>query len=340
VTDEDIGKAIDRLRAANLRYKPKEGASEKGDRLIIDFVGKIDGEAFPGGSTEDAPILLGSGNFIPGFEEGLIGAKAGEEREVEATFPAEYQEATLAGKTAKFEVKVKEVASPETPPLDEDFAKGLGVETVEALRDTVKKRLEQDRAQASRLKLKRALLDALNEGHSFDLPPTLVDNEFKAIWHQVMSDLERTKRSFADEGTTEEKAKADYNDIAARRVRLGLVLSEVGSHNQISVTDDEVSRALLERVRQFPGQERKVYDYYRNNPELLAELRAPIFEDKVIDYILELAKITEKPVSVEELYADPDEDHDHHHGHDHHDHDHDHGHHHHDHDHGHGHKHK
>ena len=185
-------------------------------------MGKIDGEAFPGGSTEDAPILLGSGNFIPGFEEGLIGAKAGEEREVEATFPAEYPEARLAGKTARFEVKVKEVATPETPPLDEDFAKGLGVETVEALRDTVKKRLEQDRAGASRLKLKRALLDALNEGHSFELPPTLVDNEFKAIWHQVMSDLERTKRSFADEGTTEEKAKADYRDIAARRVRLGL----------------------------------------------------------------------------------------------------------------------
>ena len=341
LTDEDIDKALDRIRAANLRYKPKDGTAEKGDRLIIDFVGKIDGEAFPGGSTEDAPILLGSGNFIPGFEEGLMGAKAGEEREVEAIFPANYQEAGLAGKTARFEVKVKEVASPETPPLDEEFAKGLGVESVEALRDTVKKRLEQDRAGASRLKLKRALLDALNEGHAFELPPTLVDNEFQAIWHQVTSDLERTKRSFADEGTTEEKAQQDYRDIAARRVRLGLILSEVGTRNQISVSDDEVSRALLERVRQFPGQERKVYDYYRNNPELLAELRAPIFEDKVIDYILELAKITEKPVSAEDLYADPDEDHDHHdHDHDHgdhhhdHDHDHDHGH-----DHGHGHKH-
>ena len=200
------------------------------------------------------------------------------------------------------------------------------------MRDTVKKRLEQDRAGASRLKLKRALLDALNEGHAFELPPTLVDNEFQAIWHQVTSDLERTKRSFADEGTTEERAQQDYRDIAARRVRLGLILSEVGTRNQISVSDDEVSRALLERVRQFPGQERKVYDHYRNNPELLAELRAPIFEDKVIDYILELAKITEKPVSAEDLYADPDEDHDHH-DHDH-DHDHDHGH-----DHGHGHKH-
>jgi trigger factor len=338
VTDEDIDKAIDRLRTANLRYKPKEGAAEKGDRLIIDFVGKIDGEALPGGSTEDAPVLLGSGNFIPGFEEGLMGAKAGEEREVEATFPDDYQEKALAGKNARFEVKIKDVAAPETPPLDEEFAKGLGVDSVEALRDTVKKRLEQDRAQASRLKLKRALLDALNEGHSFELPPTLVDNEFNAIWQQVTADLERSKRTFADEGTTEEKAREDYRDIAARRVRLGLVLSEVGQKNQISVTDDEVSRALLERVRQFPGQERKVYEYYRNHPELLTEFRAPIFEDKVVDYILELAKITDKPVSVDELYTDPDEDHDQ--GHHDHDHDHAHSHHHHDHDHSHGHKHK
>ncbi|MBK5197174.1 MAG: trigger factor [Methyloceanibacter sp.] len=339
VTDDDIGKAIDRLREANLRYKPKEGAAETGDRLTIDFVGKIDGEPFKGGSTEDAPVVLGSGNFIPGFEEGLAGAKAGEEREVDATFPEAYPEANLAGKTARFEVKVKEVAAPETPAVDEDFAKGLGVESVEKLRETVKKRLDQDRSQASRLKLKRALLDALNEGHSFDLPPTLVDNEFQAIWHQVTADLERAKRSLADEGTTEEKARQEYQDIAARRVRLGLILSEVGGRSQITVTDDEVSRALLERVRQFPGQERKVYDYYRSNPQLLAELRAPIFEDKVVDYILELAKVTETPVTAEELYADPDEDHDHaHHAHDHH-HDHDHDHHHgHDHDH-HDHKH-
>jgi trigger factor len=343
VTDDDIGKAIDRLREANLRYKPKDGAAETGDRLTIDFVGKMDGEPFKGGSTEDAPIVLGSGNFIPGFEEGLAGAKAGEEREVDATFPENYPEASLAGKAARFEVKIKEVASPETPAVDEDFAKGLGVESVDKLRETVKKRLEQDRAGASRLKVKRALLDALNEGHSFELPPTLVDNEFQAIWHQVMGDLERSKRSFADEGTTEEKARLEYQDIAARRVRLGLILSEVGTRNQIAITDDEVSRALLERVRQFPGQERKVYDYYRSNPQLLAELRAPIFEDKVVDYILELAKVTETPVSPEELYADPDEDHDHAHhhpDHDHaHDHDHDHDHHHdHDHDH-HGHKH-
>jgi len=327
VTDSDMDKSIDRIRAANLRYTPKDGAAETGDRLVIDFTGLIDGTPFEGGSTQDAPVVLGSGNFIPGFEEGLAGARAGDEREVDATFPEAYPEASLAGKAARFAVKVKEVGAPETPTLDDEFAKGLGVESVEKLRETIKQRLEQDRAGASRLKVKRALLDALNQGHSFELPPTLVDNEFQAIWHQVTADLERSKRSFEDEGTSEEKARQDYRDIAARRVRLGLILSEVGSRNQITVTDDEVSRALLERVRQFPGQERKVYDYYRSNPQLLAELRAPIFEDKAVDYVLELAKVSDTKVTPEELYADPDGDHDHHHDHDHeHDHDHQHGH--------------
>ena len=335
VTDADIDSSLDRIRAANLRYKPKDGPAESGDRLIIDFVGSLDGTPFEGGSAEDAPVILGGSNFIPGFEEGLTGARAGEDREIEASFPDDYPQPNLAAKTARFAVKVKEVGAPETPPLDDDFAKGLGLESVEKLREMVKGRLEQDRAGASRMRLKRALLDALNEAHTFELPPTLVDNEFEAIWQQVTADLEGSKRSFADEGTTEEKAREEYRDIAARRVRLGLILSEVGARHQIAVTDEEVSRALLERVRQFPGQERKVYDYYRNNPQLLAELRAPIFEDKAVDYILELAKVTEQPVTPEELYADPDADHDHsHHDHDHHDHDHGH-----DHDHHHGHDH-
>ena len=331
VTDEDIDEAIKRILATNQNYKPKDGAAKKADRVTIDFVGKLDGEAFEGGTTEDAPIVLGSGGFIPGFEDGLIGAKAGDERNIEATFPEDYPEAKLAGKTVQFEVRVKEVAAPETPTLDDAFAKSLGAESVADMRETIKARIEQDRAMASRMKVKRGLLDALNEGHTFELPPTLVDNEFQAIWDQVTKDLEKSKKSFADEGTTEEKAKEDYRDIAARRVRLGLLLSEIGSRNTITVSDEEVNKSLIERIRQFPGQERQVYDFYRNNPEMLAELRAPIYEDKVVDYVLELAKVTEKPVSLEELYADPDGEHDHHHDHDH-DHDH-----HHDHDHGHKH---
>jgi trigger factor len=330
VTSDDIDKALDRLRNANPLYKPKDGPAAEGDRLIIDFKGTIDGEAFAGGSAEDAQVVLGSRNFIPGFEEGLTGANSGEERAVDATFPDGYPEARLAGKKARFDITVKEVASPEAPTIDDDFAKVLGLESLEKLRETVKQRLEQDRAAASRLKLKRALLDKLNSGYDFELPPTLVDNEFQAIWRQVTNDLKQAKRSFEDESTTEEKAKAEYHDIAARRVRLGLILSEVGIRNKIEVSDDEVNRALLERIRQFPGQERKVYDFYRNNPQMLAEVRAPLFEDKVIDFITELANVKEKPVSAEELYADAEDaahhgrDHDHHH-------DHDHGHHHHDH---------
>ncbi len=334
VVSEDVDKALDRLSSANPLYKAKDGAAAEGDRLIIDFKGTIDGEAFAGGSSEDAQVLLGGGNFIPGFEQGLAGAKTGEERTVEATFPEDYPEARLAGKKASFDVTVKEVASPEAPTIDDDFAKAVGLKSLDKLREAVKQRLEQDRTAASRLRLKRALLDKLNSSYHFELPPTLVDNEFEAIWRQVTSDLEQAKRSFDDEGTTEEKAREEYRDIAARRVRLGLILSEVGSRNKIEVSDDEVNRALLERVRQFPGQEKKVYDFYRNNPQALAEIRAPLFEDKVIDFITELANVTEKPVTVEELYADADNGAHHHHDHDH-DHDHD-RHHGHDHNHDHG----
>ena len=336
VADDDITKSLERLAASNLRYTTKHGVAVSGDRVTIDFVGKIDDEPFEGGTAEGAQIVLGSSRFIPGFEEGLTGTKAGEERAIEASFPDDYPETRLAGKKARFEVQVKEVASPETPAIDDEFAKSVGIESLEQLREAVKTRLEQDRAVASRAKLKRGLLDALNQGHDFELPPTLVENEFNAIWSQFTHDLEHHKRSFEDEGTTEEKARTEYRDIATRRVRLGLVLSEIGRSQKIEVTDDEVNRALLERIRQFPGQERKVYDFYRNNPRLLAELRAPIYEDKVVDYITELAKITDKKVSAEELYADPDgEGHHHHHGHDH-----DHDHHYHDHDHHHDHDHK
>jgi trigger factor len=318
VSDKEIDEAIDRILATNQNYKPKDAAAEKGDRITIDFVGKLDGEAFEGGTAQDAPITLGAGGFIPGFEEGLMGVKPGGEHVVEATFPDNYPEKKLAGKAVTFDVKIKEVATPETPTLDDEFAKSLGVESVAEMRETVKARMEHDRALAARIKLKRDLLDALNEAHDFDLPPTLVDNEFNAIWEQVTKDLENAKKTFKDEGTTEEQAKEEYRHIAARRVRLGLLLSEIGSRNEISVTDEEVNKALIERIRQFPGQERQVYDHYRQNPQALAEIRAPLYEDKVVDYVLELATLNETEVSLDELYADLDGDHhDHGHGHGH-----------------------
>ncbi|MEG6509603.1 trigger factor [Methyloligella sp. 2.7D] len=323
VSDKEIEEAIERLAKANQTYAPKDGAAADGDQVTIDFVGKIDGEPFEGGAAEGAPLVLGSNRFIPGFEEGLIGAKAGDEKTVEVTFPEDYPEASLAGKPAQFDVKVNEVAAPAEPTLDDEFAKGLGLESFKQLQDMAKQRLEQDRKEASRMKLKRAILDELNKEHDFELPAQLVDNEFDAIWQQVTHDIEHHGKSFEAEGKTEEEAKKEYRELAERRVRLGLLLSEVGSRNKVEVGDEEVNQALIERVRQFPGQEREVFEYYRNNPQALNEIRAPLYEDKVIDYIAELATVSEKKVTPEELYADLEGGESEHHHHDH-DHDHDH----------------
>jgi trigger factor len=354
VSEEQVGKALDRLRENNLSYETKDGPAEDGDRLTMNFVGKIGGEPFEGGSAEDANLILGRGMFIPGFEEGLMGAKAGETRSVTATFPAEYGAKHLAGKEAVFDVEVKEVASPKLAELGDDFAKALGVDSLDKLKEILREQIGKDFSRASRAKAKRSLLDALDKAHHFELPASLVDNEFQSIWGEVTHHMEHSSKSFEDEGTTEEKARGEYRLLAERRVRLGLVLSEIGQRNNIQVSDEEVRRAIMERARSYPGQERKVIEFYKNNPGAMLELRAPIFEDKVVDFALELAKIDEKPVSVEDLFRqeddelehehvhgpDCDHDHDHHHhGHDHdHDDDHDHGHHDHDHSH-HGHDH-
>ncbi len=339
VSDEEIDKAIERIRNANVIYEAKDGPAETGDRVTIDFVGKIDGEPFEGGTGEDAQVILGRGMFIPGFEEGLQGAKAGEERTIKASFPEKYQAANLAGKDAEFDAKVKEVAAPRVPEADDEFAKSLGLDSLAKLKDAVREQISKDYTEASRGKAKRSLLDALDEAHSFDLPPSLVDSEFEAIWRDITQHLERAEKTFEDEGTTEEKAREEYRSMAERRVRLGLVLSEIGQSNEIKVTDEEVRRAMMQRAQQFPGQERQVIEFYRNNPNALLELRMPIFEDKVVDFALELAEVDEKKVSPEELFHIDDDgpihahDHDHDHGHVHGpdcDHDHDHEHHHHD----------
>ena len=340
---EEIDKALDRIREANVAYDAKDGAAETGDQLTVDFIGKIDGEPFEGGAAEDAHVILGRGMFIPGFEEGLSGAKAGEARTVTASFPENYQAAHLAGKDAQFDVTVKEVASPRTPEANDDFAKSLGLDSIAKLKDALKERISKDYSDASRNRAKRALLDALDAAHKFELPPSLVDNEFQAVWKEVTQHLEQAKKTFEDEGSTEEKAREEYRAMAERRVRLGLVLSEIGQRNEIKVTDEEVRRAIMQRAQQYPGQERKVVEFYKNNPNAQLELRAPIFEDKVVDFALELANVQEKPVTAEELFKVEDDDHGHH-DHAHHDHDHDHvhgpdcghDHHHHDHDHRHG----
>lgn len=344
VEEAEIDAALERITRQNRPFEPRPEAeaAQNGDRLTIDFVGRIDGEVFEGGSAEDATLELGSGSFIPGFEEQLVGAKPGETRTVKVTFPENYGAEQLAGKEAEFEVTVKQVAAPGEVTLDDAFAQSLGIESLEALRQAIRQQIESEYGMATRNRIKRQLLDKLDEAHKFELPPSLVDQEFEGIWREVQRDLERAGRSFEDEDTTEEKAREDYRGIAERRVRLGLVLAKVGEQAQIKVTDEEMQRALMTRARQFPGQERAVFEFYQKNPGALMELRAPIYEDKVVDHIVSQAQVTDRQVSKEELLRDEEEhghghDHDHDHAHDHdHHHDHDHAH---DHDHDHGHQH-
>jgi trigger factor len=310
VTEAEIDEAVGRIAEQNRPFLPKgEGAEAKlGDKVTISFTGTIDGTAFEGGAGEDVPVVIGSKSFIPGFEEQLAGMKAGETRTIKAPFPDNYAKAELAGKIAAFEVTAKAIDAPGEVKTDDEFAKQLGMESIAKLREAVKGRITQEHAGASRAKLKRQLLDALDERHKFELPPTLVDQEFENVWQTVEGDLKQQGRTFADEGTTEDDARAEYRKIAERRVRLGLVIAEIGDKNAIKVTDEEVSRAVVDRARQFPGQEQQVWEFYRNNPQALASLRAPIYEEKVVDFLVELAKVTDKTVTREELYKQEDED--------------------------------
>ncbi len=314
VRDEDVDEAIQRIAEQNRTYEPREegAGTEDGDRVTLDYVGKLDGEPFEGGSDSDAQLVIGAGRFIPGFEEQLVGAKAGEEKTIKVSFPEDYPAAQLAGKEAEFEVTVKEVARPADTAIDDAFAESLGLESLDKLREAVTDQITRDFAAQSRMKVKRQLLDKLDELHSFELPQAIVDREFEGIWRQVTNDMEQSGRSFEDEDTTEEAMQADYRKIAERRVRLGLVLAEIGEKNEIQVTEDELKQAMIEQMRRYPGQEQEVFKYFQDNPGAVAELRAPIFEDKTVDYILELANVTEKTVSREELFTVPDDDHDHH----------------------------
>jgi trigger factor len=303
VEPDTIEKAVGELAERGTTFNPDAArAAGSGDRLTVDFVGKIGEEAFEGGTAEDAQIVLGQGSFIPGFEEGLEGAKAGEQRTVAATFPADYPVEALAGKDATFAVTVKEVAVPVRPEIDDAFAKTFGAESLEALKALVGAQIKREYDTASRLKLKRELLDQLDTVHSFELPPTLVDNEFEAMWRQVSEGLKKSGKTFADEGKSEEELRADYRRIAERRVRLGLVIGEIAEGNEIKITQDEMRRALIEQARRFPGHEKAVYEYYEKTPGALAELRAPIFEDKVVDFVLEKVKPSELKVSKDELF--------------------------------------
>jgi trigger factor len=306
VTDTEVDDAVKRIADQNRAYAAKgEGAkAESGDRVTVSFKGTIDGVAFEGGTAENIPVVIGSNTFIPGFEDQLIGIATGETRTLKVTFPANYGNADLAGKAAEFETTASQIEAPQDVAIDDEFAKTLGLESLDKLKDAARERISAEFAGATRQRVKRILLDRLDEAHRFEAPPSLVDQEFDLMWNSIKSEMESSGKTFADEDTTEEAAKEEYRKIADRRVRLGLVLSEIGEKNKITVTDDEVGRAVIERARQMPGREKEVWDFYRNNANALAQLRAPIYEDKVVDFILELANVTEKKVSREELYKD------------------------------------
>jgi trigger factor len=309
VTDAEIDEAIKRIADQNRPYAAKaEGAkAETGDRVTISFKGSINGELFDGGTGEGIPVVIGAGQFIPGFEEQLVGMGAGETRTLKVSFPKNYASEKLAGQPAEFETTATLIEAPGETTIDDEFAKTLGLESLDKLKEAARERLVTEFAGATRQRVKRALLDRLDDSHKFEAPPSLIEEEFNLMWNSIKAEMESSGKTFADEDTTEEAAKEEYKKIADRRVRLGLVLSEIGEKNKITVTDDEVGRAVIERARSMPGREKEVWDYYRSNANALAQLRAPIYEDKVVDFILELANVTEKKVTREDLFKEDEE---------------------------------
>jgi trigger factor len=310
VDDAAVMEGVNRLAE---QYRPfsarNEGEkSEKGDRVVVDFVGMIDGVPFEGGTGNDVPVELGTSQFIPGFEDQLVGVASGDTVIVQATFPAEYSAAHLAGKAATFNTVIKSIEAPGEATIDDEFAKNFGMDSLEKLKDALRSNISREYEAAARRKTKRELLDVLDSQYDFELPPALVEQEFNGIWGEVMNGLQQAGKSFADEDTTEEAAREEYLGIAKRRIRLGLVLAEIGETAKVQVSDEEISQGVMERARQFPGQEKMVWDFYRQNPQALAEVRAPIFEEKVVDHILSIAKVTDKTVTAEVLLADEDSD--------------------------------
>ncbi|HUI17360.1 MAG TPA: trigger factor [Alphaproteobacteria bacterium] len=309
VSAKEEDEALERLAAQYKRSEPAAPGhiSAKGDIAVIDFKGTIAGQDFPGGASEGYYLELGAGQFIPGFEEQLEGLEAGASKTVEVTFPANYASEALRGKAASFAVTLKEIRRPIASKVDEQLAKDLGLESLAALRKNVHERLEREYGEVAKARLKRALLDALAEAHHFAVPEGMLEVEFAQIWQQVEESRKRGELEPDEATKSEDELKADYRAIAERRVRLGLLLSEVGERHNITVAAEELNRAMFEEARRFPGQERQVLEYFKTSPESVAQLRAPLFEGKVVDFILELAKPSERKVTVAELVRDPDE---------------------------------
>ena len=308
-TEEEVDAAVAELAESSKTYEPRKGKTVKskdGDQLLIDFVGRVDGEAFEGGGAEDATLTLGSGQFIPGFEEQLVGAKPGDEVLVKVTFPAEYQAAQLAGKDAEFTVQVKEVRAPKASKVDDALAERLGIENLEKLKELLRSNLQSQFAGATRFKLKRALLDILDERHDFLLPPRMVEAEFSQIWEQVQQDKTSGGLPPEDADKTDAQLEVEYRKIAERRVRLGLVLAEVGRINNVQVTEQELAEAMRAEAMRYGPQAQQIFDFLRQNPSAQSQIRAPIFEEKVVDLIVSRAKVEDEKVSKEDLLREDD----------------------------------
>ena len=305
---EAIDKALTEIAARQEGKEPvtDDRGAQTGDTLTVDFLGKVDGVAFPGGTGTDMAVKLGGEGFIPGFSEGMEGMKVGEERQISVTFPEQYHAAELAGKPATFDLTAKSLEQPKPVEIDEELAKRIGFENLDELRAAVASQIQREFDSIGRMRIKRDLLDALSKQANFDVPPSMVEGEFAQIWARVESDLKEGKLDDEDKGKDEETLKVEYRPIAERRVRLGLLLSEIGRQNGIQVQPDELTRAMRAEAARYPGQEAAVIEFFRKNPQAADSLRGPIYEDKVIDFILELAKVEEKVVTPEELSAEPE----------------------------------
>lgn len=308
VEDTALDQALSRIASGQKRTEVVSEIREAraGDTAVIDFTGRTGDTPISGGAGTDHHLELGSNSFIPGFEDALIGKKAGENVTFNVTFPEAYH-AELAGKEATFDVLIKELRQNATSTVDEGLAKAFGLDSLDALRQAVREQLERDHDVASRTKLKRALLDALADGYSFELPSSVVDMEFDAIWKQLEQAKTDGQIDPEDQGKSDDTLKEEYRKVAERRVRLGLILADVGRKNNITVTQDDLNRALMAEAGRYPGQEQMVIQYYRKNPEALNSLQAPLFEDKVVNFILEMATVTDKTVTATELLGEKGE---------------------------------
>lgn len=303
VPDEDVEEELNRMASRQRRSEPLETPrpTQKDDVVVIDFVGKINGEAFEGGSANDHHLALGSNSFIPGFEDQLIGKNVGDDVLVGVTFPEDYGNKEFAGKAATFEVKIKEVRALKPAEVNEEFAQSMGQESLDKLRELVREYMGREFQQLTRARMKRQLLDALAEKHDFPLPQSLVDAEFDAIWQQIEADKAAGRLDEEDKNKSDDDLRKEYREIAERRVKLGLILSEAGRKHNIEVSQEDLQRAVMAEARQYPGRERQVMEYYQRQPQALAQLHAPIYEDKVVDHIVELAKVKERTVTPKQL---------------------------------------